>query len=243
MALAFLTRLPGGLHPDDESSLGGAVPWFPAVGLLVGALVGVAHLLLGEGLSPLTASAITVGISALVTGAFHEDGLADTFDGLGGHTVERRLEIMRDSRIGTFGAVALGVVLLLRIVNLAALGPADGFIALVAANGLARAGAVALMVMAPQARGSGLGSAYASRIDRRVVAIVLIGLAVAAAVLGPIGVVWLFGLAVTAVVVAVTARRAFGGITGDVLGCVEQLGEVVVLVIAAEMVADHGWSW
>ena len=102
-ALAFLTRLPTGAHPEDETAIGRSVPWFPVVGSLVGAATGLVYLGLDDVIAPSTAAIVAVAVGAVITGGLHEDGLADTFDGLGGPDPARRLEIMRDSRIGTFG--------------------------------------------------------------------------------------------------------------------------------------------
>ena len=108
LAWSFLTRLPGGLDPEREEELGQAVPWFPVVGLLLGLLVGVVFWFSALFFGSSLAAVFAVAASAILTGAFHEDGLADTCDSLGGFGRERRLEIMRDSRVGTFGVPRLG---------------------------------------------------------------------------------------------------------------------------------------
>ena len=84
-----------------------SVPWFPVVGAVIGLMIGMVWLGLNELVSPLTSATIAVMVGVMITGAFHEDGLADTADSLGGYTPERRLEIMKDSRVGTFGVLAL----------------------------------------------------------------------------------------------------------------------------------------
>lgn len=242
-AWAFLTRLPGGAHPTDERGLGRSVPWFPIVGAVIGALVGGAYWALYGPLGPTLAALTAISIGVVITGAFHEDGLADTADGLGGMTVERRIEIMKDSRVGTFGSLALVLSTLIRVVALAALGPVDGLLALIAAHTTGRAMATLVMVTTPPAGTAGLGSSYAAHVPR--VEVIVLGLAVAgvAVVSGPAGSVGLVAAAVGAGGVAILARRAFGGTTGDVLGAVEQVGEMAVLVAAARLVAEHGWAW
>ncbi|PZF79116.1 adenosylcobinamide-GDP ribazoletransferase, partial [Jiangella anatolica] len=119
-AVAFLTRLPVGSSPAPLDRAGA---WFPLVGLLVGS-VGLGVWWVADGLAgPLVAAVAAVLATVIVTGALHEDGLADTADGLwGGSTRERRLEIMRDSRLGTYGALALAGDLLLRVAVLATAG-------------------------------------------------------------------------------------------------------------------------
>ncbi|HEY0138800.1 MAG TPA: adenosylcobinamide-GDP ribazoletransferase [Nannocystis sp.] len=123
-AITFLTRVPVGGFPYSDAEWRWAAGWFPAVGLLVGcACAAVDLLLLPAGPWPAAIASVIAGL--LLTGAFHEDGLADTADAMGGaYTRERLLEILKDSRVGTFGAAALTMALLLRVACLAALGPA-----------------------------------------------------------------------------------------------------------------------
>jgi adenosylcobinamide-GDP ribazoletransferase len=107
-AIAFLTRLPVGGGALTARQLSRAALWFPAVGLLVGGVMGGVRALAGTVLDPGPATALAVLAAMLVTGALHEDGLADAADAIGAHVPrERRLEILRDSRVGTYGALAL----------------------------------------------------------------------------------------------------------------------------------------
>ena len=123
-ACTFLTRVPVGGFPYSDAEWRWAAGWFPAVGLLIGcACAAVDVALMPAGPWPAAAASVIAGL--LLTGAFHEDGLADTADALGGaYTRERLLEILKDSRVGSFGAAALTMALLLRVACLAALGPA-----------------------------------------------------------------------------------------------------------------------
>ncbi len=242
-AWAFLTRLPGGAHPDDESGLGASVPWFPVAGSAIGALVGGVYAGMYALATPPTAAVVAVLFGVLITGAFHEDGLADTADSLGGYTPERRLEIMKDSRVGTFGVLALVFSVLVRVVGLSHLDATDGLIALVLAHTVGRSIATLVMVSTPSASGRGLGQSYAAHLPRSVVVVVGALVAGGAIVVGPAGVVGYFVALAAAVLLVVLARRAYGGTTGDVLGAVEQVGEMAVLTVAAQMVADHGWAW
>jgi len=242
-ALAFLTRLPGGSHPDDERGLGHSVPWFPLIGALVGAIVGAIYWAtsgpLGSTLAAVTA--ITVGV--IITGAFHEDGLADTADGLGGMEVERRLAIMKDSRVGTFGSLAIVLSSLARVTALAGLGAADGWFALIAAHTIGRTMATLVMITTTPARADGLGTSYTDAVPKAAV-LAVAGLVVCGAVGGgPASTVGLIAAAVGASAVAVLAKRAFGGTTGDVLGAVEQIGELGVLIAISRLVIEQGWGW
>lgn len=242
-AWAFLTRLPGGAHPADERGLGASVPWFPVVGAILGLLIGGIYAAMSELVSPPTAAIVAVFAGIVVTGAFHEDGLADTADSLGGYSPDRRLEIMKDSRVGTFGGLALVFSVLVRVVALAGMSAADGVVALVLAHAIGRSLATLVMVTAPAASPTGLGQSYTQHLPRA--AVVAIGAVVfgCAAVGGPSALVG-YGVAVIGSGVIVTiARRAYGGTTGDVLGAIEQVGEMAVLTVAARLVVEHGWAW
>ena len=242
-AWAFLTRLPGGAHPGTDRELGRSVPWFPVVGAVVGALSGWVYWALHGPLGPSLAAVLAVAAGAVITGGFHEDGLADTADALGGTSRARRLEIMKDSRLGVFGVLALVFSTLVRVLAVSSLEPVHGLIALVAAHMLGRAMAVILMAAAPTASGTGLGHSYTAHMPSAWTAVAVIVSAAAAAGLGPVGAVSLVAATAAAVAVGVVARRAFGGITGDVLGAAEQVGELAVLVSAASLAAAYGWSW
>ena len=242
-AWSFLTRLPGGAHPADERELGLSVPWFPVVGALIGLLIGLVWAGLYELVSPLTAATVAILFGVMITGAFHEDGLADTADSLGGYTAERRLEIMKDSRVGTFGVLALVFSVLIRVIALAALEPVEGLVALVMAHAVGRSIATLVMVTTPSASATGLGTSYTAHLPKPAVLAIGAVIAGCSVVGGPAGVVgYLIALAGAALLVLL-ARRAYGGTTGDVLGAVEQVGEMAVLSAAARLVAEYGWNW
>ena len=174
IAVQFLTRIPILFVPDDayDAPANGrqkAVVFFPLVGLLVGGIGGIVWLSAAAfGLPPLAAAVLAVSATAMTTGAFHEDGLADTSDALGPHSREKALEVMRDSRIGTFGAVALWAVLTLKAAALATLAPHLFWPVLLAAHVLARWSPLPLARWLPDARGAkGLGAGLATLIEGR----------------------------------------------------------------------------
>ena len=234
-AVAFLTRVPAGrVVALTEADVAAAAPLFPLVGAGVGALVAGVALLLEPPLSPFLAAAVAVAAGVAVTGAFHLDGLADTFDATGGSTRERALEIMRDSRIGTYGAAALALDLIVRVGAVGQLLSGGGLVgAAVAAGALSRGGAVVLAALLPYARAAGgTGGVVTGRLGAAggplalavaLVALRLDGAVVAAAAAG---VVVLLGLA---------CRRRLGGVTGDTLGATSELVELVVLVVACAL--------
>lgn len=230
-ALIGLTRLPVGRWVPVP--LAQAVWAFPLVGLIVGLCGGLGLWLAGGlGLPPLAMALIALAAMALATGALHEDGLADYADGCGGSTRARALDIMRDSRIGSYGVLALILGVGLKAAALAELArnPGDAVLALVGAAAISRAGmALGLRWMRP-ARPDGLGR-QAGRPSRNAVAWAG-GLGVA--LLLPLG----LGAAVTALgataavqlLVARHAHRRLGGQTGDVLGALQQSGEIAALL-------------
>ncbi len=231
-ALAFLTRLPGGRHPDDGDGLVRAVPWFGVVGLLVGALGGGTFWVARElDVGVLLPAVAAITVTALATGAFHEDGLADSVDALvGGWTVEDRLAILKDSRHGTFGVLALVLVSLWKVGALVELDGRDGALALLVANTVGRSAAVGALRTFPSARTDGLGAAATRGLALGpAVAGVAVGVAVAVVSYRLDAIVVLVLAAVGTAAVGLWARARIGGVTGDLLGAVEQVVEVVVL--------------
>ncbi len=242
LAYGFLTRLPAPFRvPDAPGGLGRALRLAPLVGLVVG--VGgalVAWIAIGGlGLPPLPAALLTVAATVWITGALHEDGLADVADGFGGAFERRRkLAIMRDSRIGTYGVLALILSVGLRAAALAVLaGPEVVTAALIAAHGLSRGLLPSVMLVLVPARDEGL-AATAGR-PGAPDALIGLGLGLLLAVLAA-GVLGL-GLGVAAVGAAAAtgliALRQIGGYTGDVLGAVQQAAEIAVLLAAAAALA------
>ena len=243
-ALAFLTRIPCGKRPLGESALDWASAWFPAVGYFLGFLACLVWVGL-QGAGFLVASVVAVAALALVTGGFHEDGLADTADALGGaFEREKIFVILKDSRIGSFGATALVLVLLLRVAALAKLGPmAVG--GLLLGQTLSRTTPVWLMAALPYVTPS--GTARSSYVVSHVVgghiahAVIASAFAASAAALLvvsgflPVRPVVL-SVAVSAVVAVVCGWRFHvraGGLTGDFLGATQQVTDATILVVLA----------
>jgi adenosylcobinamide-GDP ribazoletransferase len=241
-AVQFLTRVP--VRRSSPPVLARSVPWFPVVGALIGGAVGALAAGLSELVPMAVAAALAVIAGVAITGAFHEDGLADLADALGGWSAEQRREILKDPRHGSYGVAALCSTIVVRIVCVASLAPAAAFAGLVAAHTLGRAAAVATMAAFPRASGEGIGAEYAAALGPGRAALgVASGLAIAAAITGW----WIAPLAaagmVAVVAVGVLAVRALGGITGDALGAVEQVTECLVLVVVAGLAARHAPWW
>lgn len=239
-ALAFLTRIPCGSSPVGKQALAWATAWFPAVGCLLGLAAASVFLALDRA-GNLVASVAAVGFLALITGAFHEDGLADSADALGGAFDRPKLfAILKDSRIGSFGATALIVVLLLRITALAKLGPlALG--GLVLGQTLSRTTLVWLMVSMPYASRDEAASSSNLVTARAVHAVMASGFAsLVFAGLVFEGLLPARGMLISliaALVVAVLCGWRFhvraGGLTGDFLGATQQLTDAAILVALA----------
>jgi adenosylcobinamide-GDP ribazoletransferase len=238
IGVVFLTRLPLPLRqPVAKGDLSAALWSAPLVGIGVG-LIGAGVYALAHVLHvpALPAAVLAVAAAVVVTGALHEDGLADVADGFGGGaTRDRKLDIMRDSRIGSYGVCALLVSFMLRVAALASLGdPALVAAVLVAAHAAARAPIAAFMLLVPPARTDGM-SADAGRPPQASAAVaLLLGLVPLFIVLGfGAGVVAVVLLAAGFAVMAWLCKRQIGGQTGDVLGALEQTGEMIVLLTAA----------
>jgi adenosylcobinamide-GDP ribazoletransferase len=236
-ATGFLTRLPVAPHPAETPELA-ATGWaFPLVGAAIGSGAGVvfaAAEAVGIGAWPSGLLAVLAGLA--LTGALHEDGLADTADGFGaGRDRAATLDILRDSHHGTYGTLAILFSVLLRSAAVAEIGdPLNAVLALVAAHAASRGLIPAAMRVLPPARADGLGAGAGT--PSQAVAGIAGGIAVAillAALGPPTGLVALVAAALAVFAAIRIARRRIGGYTGDVLGAFQQVAEVVILLAAA----------
>ena len=222
---------------ETEGILARAVGWFPTVGAMIGLVQGLVLVAAGRFVDPFPAAALSVAASTLMTGAFHLDGIADVADAFGGGwTREQRLAILKDSRLGTYGTSALILAFATEIAVLASLTPwPRGFAAVVAAHSLSRAAAVAVMRRAPLA-GDGMGAVSAVELPTVGAAVgVLFGVIVTAVAFAGTGLAIpaLLLAALSALAVVALAVRKIGGVTGDVLGAVQQLAALSILLVAA----------
>ncbi|MDD9718206.1 adenosylcobinamide-GDP ribazoletransferase [Dinoroseobacter sp. PD6] len=246
IALSLLSRVP---VPQDHAAAGARAAqaaWaYPLVGAaLGGAAGGLGWALAALGVPAGPAAAVMLAALVMVTGALHEDGLADSADGLwGGWDAARRLEIMRDSRIGAYGVLALGLGLLLRWSCLAALlaetGPVATLAALVAVGAMSRAAMVGVMRALPLARNDGLSHRVGTVPGWAAGLAAAVGLGTGLAVLGPVAAVVLgFAGGIAAILVGRLARSRIGGQTGDILGATQQVAEILGLLALATLVAQ-----
>lgn len=237
-ALGFFTRIPipqwVGYSPEQ---LNAATRYFPLVGVVVGALVALLTVAMGLLWSPRLAIALGLGVSVLLTGAFHEDGLADSVDAFGGaFTRERVLDIMHDSRIGTYGAVALWLALAVKwqaLVDIQAAAGWGGFaVVLIGAHAASRSMAISLLRTLDYVRPEGKAKPVAQRLS---ISGLMFG--IACSVPWWLWPDWRAGLTGAMVLIAVRAgfirylRRRLGGYTGDTLGFAQQIGELALYLM------------
>lgn len=233
LALQFLTRLPVQTQSIySPERMASSVRYYPLVGALVGAASAVTFAGAAAILPVQLAVLLAVAVGLLMTGAFHEDGLADTFDGVGGGAVrDKALEIMRDSRLGTYGTLALLIALGLKVGALVSFPAPMVGAALIAAHGLSRLSAVLVIATSEYARDEGTGKPVASGVSTNsllvawatgaLIIVLWIGFQAPLALTYGVG-----GLALGHVLMRLFFESKLGGYTGDTLGAVQQASEI-----------------
>jgi len=250
IALQFFTRLPIPAWVGFEASwLQHASRYFPLVGVVVAALAAAVYAAAALVLPAPVAAVLSTAASIYITGAFHEDGFADTCDGLGGGmTKERALEIMKDSRVGAYGAIGIVCMLATKLSALALLPPHLAGAALVVAHPVSRLAATALIWKLDYVRGEGKAKPLAQQMTGTEFAIAALTCALPAA--GMLAAGWMTPAALVAAVLASAAAalwlgrlfvRRLGGYTGDCLGAVQQLAEALVYVAVLATLGHGAW--
>ncbi|MBN2751229.1 MAG: adenosylcobinamide-GDP ribazoletransferase [Rhodospirillaceae bacterium] len=236
-AIIFLTRvpLPAG-SAARNNPLATAMRTFPLAGAMIG-LIGGLTFVAASALGAPHALAGVLGVAAtvLLTGALHEDGFADIADGFGGGlTRERKMDIMRDSRVGTYGGAALVLSLLLRATAAGSMAPVDALFAFIAAAALGRGLIPIAMTLNLSARSDGVGASSGYPTEGSTWTSILLALLIALITLGPGQGFLCFGVGVVGVcALAGLAKRQIGGYTGDVLGAGAQLVDILVMITVA----------
>ncbi|HET7846994.1 MAG TPA: adenosylcobinamide-GDP ribazoletransferase [Acidimicrobiia bacterium] len=234
-AIGLLTRLP--VSHVEEADLPKAVAWVPVVGGFIGLVIALVYSLALEALPALPAAGLALTFGVLVTGAFHEDGLADTADGFGGGSDrEDVIRIMRDPMLGTFGVIALVTSFAIKLGAMTVLGVGEALVLLPAVHALSRGASIGLMAVIPPASAVGVGMAHAATGNgRRAIVGILAAIAISLLLVGwwTVAFVALAGLGT--VTMGWIAQDRIGGFTGDVLGAVEQVGEVLLLSLGAAL--------
>ena len=234
MAVVFLTRLPVSLSENTKNTKLADVIWaFPVVGVFVGVLASLVMLIGYQlGLSPLVCGLFAVVTQVLITGALHEDGLADVADGFGGgNKVIDKLRIMRDSRVGTYGVLALVFSISLRASLIASMAtPTTAVLALISAGVVSRALMALAMNQLEIVRTDGLASGAGKPTNEATLVTLALGVTIAFLLLGVSGWIVLLAAFGAAIMTGFFAKRQIGGQTGDVLGTVQQVTETAVLI-------------
>ena len=248
LAIGFLTVLPVRVKEATMRDVGSAAMWFPIVGFFMGLTLGAVHLILLQFFAPLLAAALTVVLWITFTGGLHLDGLADCCDGLFvSASPERRLEIMRDPRVGSFGVIGLVLMIALKIIAINSIitsqtsAPIFGIFntyfpigVFVLATTISR-WVILLVALQPQARANGMGAEFARGITRRTIiiaAIVPILFVVACFISWQMIIPIVAAHAIAFIAIRI-ARVRLGGVTGDVMGLTVEVSEVIILLTFA----------
>jgi adenosylcobinamide-GDP ribazoletransferase len=247
LACALLTRIPVPLARAPEArDFGRSIAFYPAIGALVGSIIAATGLLwLNLPLAPAVAVIFSIAVGLLLTGALHEDGLADTADGLGGGvTREQALFIMRDSRIGSYGTLVLVLALLLRATLMMTTAPSAWFEALVVAHSSARAVAAGILWLLPSARDDGQSSTAKAALRGRHV---VFALGIAAGIVSAFGPeVGLFAMSAAALIgmfACFVFWRCLRGVTGDTLGAAAIASELSAMAVYAVKFPNAASAW
>ena len=234
LAIGFLTTVPVRVNDAAMSEVGRAGMWFPIIGFFMGLTLGAIHLVFLQFFAPLLAATLTVVLWIAFTGGLHLDGLADCCDGLFvSASPERRLEIMRDPRLGSFGVIGLVLIIALKIF---AIGSTDfrSLLNFVLALTISR-WLILIVATQPQARANGMGAEFARGIMRRtlfIAAIVPMLLVIVGLVVWQVLAAIIAAHAVTFLVIRFAHAR-IGGVTGDVFGFIVELSELIILLTFA----------
>lgn len=236
-SIGFLTVIPVPHVALSPTTTGRSLVLFPLIGALLGGLLGMVGIWLDPLLPAGPIAVLLLAASALITGGLHLDGLMDTADGLGGgRSPEQRLAIMRDSRVGAFGALAGCLVLLGQFACLSELSGLSRFIALVVAGTMSRWAIVLALAFFPAARRSGLGATFQQGATRTVAFVSTLIVVLGALASGQLGIVALAASGGVALVCGQMLTRRLGGLSGDSYGAIAVITETVVLFIAVALV-------
>lgn len=244
VAFAFLTRIP--ITHKDEFSIQRSAAWFPLVGATIGLSSGLIFIGLNKLVPSGPAAAITLLFSILVTGGFHQDGLADTFDGLvGGWNPEDRLRILKDSRHGTYGVLSIVMQSIIQFTLLSSFKPHIALLALISAHTLGRLVPIYFMLTPAAPSHEGMGATYTRTVKNihvllaTLLTITLLGplIGLHILIIGPV-------LAIFSLIFLVYVRKKIGGVVGDVLGASEQIAESLILLYFLIISTHKIWlSW
>jgi adenosylcobinamide-GDP ribazoletransferase len=241
VSFAFLTRIP--IKHSDEVRLHSSAAWFPLVGFCIGAASGVTYFLLAQIIPNLPAAALSLLISILITGAFHYDGLGDIFDGLvGGWNPEDRLRILKDSRHGTYGVVAICFQLILQVSLISTFGFKDGALVLLASHTVSKVVPVFLMFIPSAPNQQGMGATTAREIKvRHLAATLSLSALLTIPYAGWMYLLILISLILPIVIFTRWVIKKIGGVLGDAFGAAEQISESTILLLFLLILSINGY--
>jgi adenosylcobinamide-GDP ribazoletransferase len=235
MMIQFMTIIPLPLKGEpEERDFAGGVIYMPLVGILVGALIATVNFGASKLFTPLISATLTIIAAVIITGGLHLDGLADTFDGLFSHrSREKMLEIMKDSRLGTMGALALILVLFIKILSLGDISYAERLRALLIVPVIGRMTVSWAAGLTQYARPEGgMGGAMINHTGRKEILVsTLLTAVIVLGLMGFRGIVPLLSAILFSTIFALSVARRLGGATGDTLGCTIELSEALVLLM------------
>ncbi len=240
VSFAFLTRIP--IKHSDQVRLHRSAVWFPLVGFFIGSASGVTYFLLVQAIPNLPAAAFALLVSIAITGAFHFDGLGDIFDGLvGGWNPEERLRILKDSRHGTYGVVAICFQLILQITLISSFDYKDGALVLLASHTVSKIVPVFLMLIPSAPNQAGMGATASREIKIKH----LIGTLSLSALLTIPYTGWMYLLVLASLVPPIFmftrwVIKKIGGVLGDAFGAAEQISESTILTLFLFILSING---
>jgi adenosylcobinamide-GDP ribazoletransferase len=239
-AFQFLTLLPIKRN-FSALQIGRSSVYFPVVGLVIGLILAASNYVFSLILPSAVVVVLLVAAMAVLSGALHLDGLADTLDGMAGHrTVEERLEIMRDSRVGGFGALGVALFLLIEYVSLNSIPGNLRLYILILAPVLGRWAMVNAIFVYPYARPSGLGKAFKDAISwQRFVIATAIGLILSVVLFRVAGLAIMAGVWVIVTLASIYFKRQLNGLTGDTYGAINEIATVSVLLMVTMLAFKH----
>lgn len=240
-SLMLLTRIPikwEKISPETPPNLNRCLWCYPIIGLIVSCITAAVYYIAIWINIPQVVSAIIAIITMIfITGSFHEDGLADVADGFGGgNTIEKKLSIMRDSRIGTYGSVALITSLILKIAILAKFETQQTVIALIISGVFSRLMILYILLILKPARSDSLSSEAGKPAPSSLVIATFASMLIAAALINPTIVIYIFMISISAtIVLSIIAHRQISGYSGDVLGATQQISELSVYIFFSSL--------
>lgn len=240
VSFAFLTRIP--IKHSNEVRLHESAVWFPLVGFFIGSASGSTYFFLAQLIPHLPAAALALLVSILITGAFHQDGLGDIFDGLvGGWNPEDRLRILKDSRHGTYGVVAICFQLILQVTLISSFDYKDGALVLLAAHTVSKIVPVFMMTIASAPNQAGMGVTAAREIKaRHLISVLILSSVLTIPYTGTLFLLILASLLIPTFVFSRWVYKKIGGILGDALGAGEQIAESTILTLFLFILSING---